>query len=207
MGLTYLTLKDEKEGLFSMTPDTLIAFAKCTQNIADFVSSPDLNEVISTIIGDVHVDAARLALDTAKITSNPRERLNSVITHLEAAHSAYARIYINATFIQLSYNHVELDCIVSRDAWVCCVMALCYARLGEFQAAGNSLRLAKAAFKYDSANQTEDWELKALPALPLSILAIFKLVDPKFWKNKELISEEKVAEFAATLQKVMGLTT
>jgi hypothetical protein len=76
-----------------MDPALLITAAKSAKSILAFTAGDSFREAVCTIVGDIHVDAARLALETAKIAVFPRERLNSVITHLEAAHAAYARIH------------------------------------------------------------------------------------------------------------------
>ena len=53
--------------------------------VTEFISGDGLKEAVSTIVGDIHMDAAKFALETTRDFLNPKDRINSVITHLEVA--------------------------------------------------------------------------------------------------------------------------
>jgi hypothetical protein len=151
-----------------MDPATLIAVAKDTKAIANFVFGDGLKDTISMLVGDIHLEAAKLALETAIISKNKRDRINSVITHLEAAHSAYSNSLseynrtdeslsgrikktLGVRRVKIGYNFSTIWLTQQKNMWVCCMMALCYTSLGEPQAAINIISLAEkdCHLKYD----------------------------------------------------------
>jgi hypothetical protein len=143
-----------------MDPATLIAVAKDTKAIANFVFGDGLNDTISMIVGDIHLEAAKLALKTATISKNKRDRINSAITHLEAAHIAYSKnlyeynnpdesLYgafkkdFGLRSVNIVFNISNIMLTDQKNVWVCCLIALCYASLDEPEAAMNILSVAE----------------------------------------------------------------
>jgi hypothetical protein len=134
-----------------MDPSTLISAAKTPFTISKFIAGDGLREAISTIVGDINLKAAEHAYNKAQISNNQEARINSIITHLEAAHAAYAAVHEKATHElrreAVSYNVIGYAC--SSDVRACCIMALCHAHLGDYQSASYSLMLADKAWEHD----------------------------------------------------------
>jgi hypothetical protein len=151
-------------------------------------------------VGDIHVDAAKLALETANISVRPHDRLNSVITHLEAAHAAYASIHNQTGFIREvkdGFDHGSIWNACNRDIWVCAVMALCYASLGERRAMLKSLALAEKAFENREFKSNIPDHAQVL-LLPIAVLGV---LNPRNWNNdNQLISKEQFAKFRTAIQ-------
>jgi hypothetical protein len=188
-----------------MDPASLVKVAEDAKKIFDFVYGNDLKEAVSTIVGDIHVDAAMLALETAKIAVNPRDRINSVITHLEAAHVAYARnhdVQSFGSFFRQGLDYAQIEKARQRDVWVCCVMALCYASLGERQAVASSLTLAEKAFGIEGEAtliRGVGYLFQGLVLLPIS------MCNPRNWdQNVFLMSKKEFKEFKASLERTMA---
>ncbi len=159
-----------------MDAATLITIAKNTKSIANFVCGDGLREAISTIVGDIHLDAAKLAIKTSRISENPRDRINSAITHLEAAHCAYERDHSNTGFLRENTDHMQCKRTKRKDAWVCCLMAMCYAYLNDYRAVRNSLDLAeRAIIKLDE----EPGSLECLAAIPFLMFSNY--LNPRNW--------------------------
>ena len=130
----------------------------------------------------------------------PRDRINSVITHLEAAHIAYARVHGNLGYIQKRAGWMAIENSVSKDVWVCCLMALCYAWLGDPKMAAHSLNLANRAF----INQKTAISLYAsnaaerLASAALLTMSVFNIMS---YNPKELIAEEDFKQFRRSLNE------
>ena len=54
-----------------MTGIELIEATKTLQKIADFVAGDGLVTAVSAIVGNVHAEAARMALNSSKLAKNP----------------------------------------------------------------------------------------------------------------------------------------
>jgi hypothetical protein len=129
----------------------LIKTAKDLKSITEFVFGAGIKGALSEIVGDVHVDAARNVLSDIEDAASKRDRINSVITHLEAAHAAYAKSLRDYTKVgsnksitlavalfsdmSASFNDKAIDDIYDKDCFVCCMMAVCLASIGENVAA------------------------------------------------------------------------
>jgi hypothetical protein len=187
-----------------MEPLSLITFARSAKTISDFAFGPGIKDAVSAIVGDVHVNAAKLALETAGHAVDRNARVNSVITHLEAAHTAYANIYNQAGFIKENTDWQACRNARFKDVWVCCVMALCYAAQGEHWAVMNSLTLAERAFENKDPDCPEGVFAaagaagKALIELPIVFLSLLNL---RNWNEQdELMTKEQFAQFRTALQ-------
>lgn len=155
---------------------TLIMAANNIQEIIAFVSGNGLKEAICTIIGDIHLEAALLALETSLILDKPNDRINSVITHLEAAHVAFLHIHDKAdNFVDKYFDYQIIRNAVAKDAWVCCIMALCYASLNEKRAVEKCLLLGDRAFE----NGLNEKKISSIPesfvAFPIALISLLNL--------------------------------
>jgi hypothetical protein len=188
-----------------MMPIDLITVVKIAKSSSDLINSAGLKDAISTIVGDIHVDAAKLALNTAR---EPRDRLNSVITHLETAHIAYSKIHGQWEDEKwLGWKPVVSAC--HKDVLVCCVMAICYSSLGERQAVIDFLSRAETAFAHKEAILKSDFEIR-FPLFPLGFYAVAGLIanvgylNPRNWaKLREPMNRQDFTRFKATLEQTM----
>jgi hypothetical protein len=183
---------------------TLINVAKNTQAISAFVSGSGLKEAVSMIVGDVHLEAARFALETSQIAINPRDRINSAVTHLEAAHVSFTMVHRRADNIAAkSFDVHTIACAADKDVWVCCLMALCYVALGEECAVKKCLTLADKAFDNGRLdNYWDDHNIFALFLIGLP-LALASNVNPRnissVISHEELMSRENYQTFKSVL--------
>jgi hypothetical protein len=177
----------------------LIAVAKHSKSIVGFVCGKGLREAVSMIVGDVHLSAAKLALQTSGISASPRDRINSAITHLEAAHCAFEAVHSRVSGLKdKSTNWQQIRNAVAKDAWICCLMALCYAYLEDSEAVKGSLHLAEAAFS-NGKLEKEISNAGALIGIPLALIG---LLNPRNWDfhGESLINEPQFREFRAALE-------
>lgn len=132
-----------------MTGAELIAAAKNATALAQFISDGGLEAAIATVVGDIHTDAAKLALSMSSTSNSPSDRVRSAITHLEAAHVAYRTIVESAMNSWLGpYPRVmKVAAAANKNAWVCSLMAVCYAHLGDAPAVARSIEMAREARK------------------------------------------------------------
>lgn len=126
---------------------------KSYQSVINFVSGIGLHDALSVIVGDIHLDAAKMALETSEISKNPKDRINSAITHLEAAHIAYSKVHGELdnfldlkSFLKKTVDTQYVLNAISKDAWVCSLLSICYLYLEEYKAARKALSLGEKAF-------------------------------------------------------------
>jgi predicted SprT family Zn-dependent metalloprotease len=175
-----------------MDAATLITVARNSKTIAAFVSGGGLDDAVSMIVGDVHLNAAKLALNASQISTDPVGRINSVITHLEAAHCAYEAVHFKADrFLKKATDWQQIRNSVAKDAWVCCLMALCYAYLEDYQAVESCLCLAERAFTNGKreSNLSEGAALWGIPMVFIGLLNIrnWKQTDQNFFGEKQFM--------------------
>jgi hypothetical protein len=184
-----------------MDPVTLIKVASTTTKLFDLVNGKELKDAISTIVGDIHVNAAKFALETTITAVNAKDRLNSAITHLETAHFAYTKIHSNKISVRKAYFDWELvNDACYKDAWACSVMALCYASLNERHAVTHSCNLAREAV----LKQPRRAERPSLNRLLPPGVYVFGYLNPKNWtKSHELITWEEIFKLEDALEQAM----
>lgn len=157
---------------------TLVDISKKASKISEFVLGNGLKDSIASVTGDIHLDAAKLALESSKFSVAPEDRIKSVITHLEASHIAYSRIHKNVNnFIARNHHPFKFYVAVAKDAWICCLMAICYKYLADEPMVIYSISLAKKAFENHPGNYDESVAI-ALAGGPLGYLSMF---DPSTW--------------------------
>ena len=110
----------------------VINAAKSTQQILNFVSGNSLKQAICKVTGDIHIDAAKLALESSRVAINQKDRINSAITHLETAHISFQKVHYRASnFFAGALDYQSIFNAVYKDVWVCSILSLCYASLNE----------------------------------------------------------------------------
>jgi hypothetical protein len=190
-----------------MTVDlaSLITVAKNMKAISDFIYGKGLNQAVSDIVGDIHINAAKLALETARIAVNQKDRINSVITHLEAAHIAYSKNLkqYQGKYAKLGYDSLSIVETYHKNVLVCCLMALCYASLGESRAARNSVTRAESYLAlFDRLPETIEGHWRAAGF----IISIF--LNPRNYTRLSVINDDmgarNLAEFKATLERTLA---
>ena len=187
----------------------LVETAKKMNSIVKFVYGPGLKDMISQTVGDIHFDAAHIALETASISRNPNDRINSAITHLEAAHAAYRKI--------LSSLNNDIGFLTSPFRWkqeieakrmnvaACSLLAMCYAGQGDKEAALDALKRGDDTFKLPELSKISSVMLTLFGQL----IAIAGAMDPTLWiwMRKDMpkigMSEEQYNEFKSTLQRTL----
>jgi hypothetical protein len=197
-----------------MDPASLIEIAKSSKAILRFIDGGGLKNAISVIVGDIHMDSAKLALETSIIANNKRDRINSVITHLEDAHIAYSSVtkdvYANAGFmrnVKAVSNFTEVLKLCNKDTYVCCLLAMCYASIGESKAAISSLALAEPYLELDSWS----WHALKLTAIGYTgVLSVNFFMRPRgvidlmpILFGKPLITKEQFLELRAALEETV----
>jgi hypothetical protein len=181
---------------------TLITVAKSTKTIAAFVSGGGLSDAISMVVGDVHFNAAKLAIKTSEVSANPEGRVNSAITHLEASHSAYAAVHRKADgLLKKSADWQQIRNSVTKDAWVCCLMALCYAYLEDYQAVESSLSLAEGAFA-DGKKESEISDRAALVGIPLALISLLNIRNWQIMPVEKMLTERQFLLFRSELAQL-----
>lgn len=106
----------------------LINVVKTYSSLCSFVEDGQLAIALNAI-GGVHLKAARYVLDEIHYTSNSREAVNRVLTHLEAAHIAFRDLWESDSLT--GQYHRLIDSL--KDTRVCCLIAVCYKFLGNEQ--------------------------------------------------------------------------
>jgi hypothetical protein len=181
-----------------MDPTVLIVTAKSVQSISGFISSQGLREALSSVVGDVHLNAAKLALETATTAVRPTDRINSVITHLEAAHVAYASVHSQAHNMLRGLDRQQMSNAVEKDVWVCSLLALCYASLGESQAVKMSLLFADKAFENRQLMMQDESGIRFYIKASVNIAS---LLNTRTWTEGrlQLMSKAQYDKFKAEL--------
>ncbi len=136
-----------------MSEKLLLIATKSFSALQGFVEGENLRIAINGIVGDIHMEAAKDALEMAKISNSPSDRIKSAINHLEAAHIAFKRIYTNRNLIEKYLPTItaaaKLDQLYYaslKDAYVLCIMACCYSYLGDYAASAKVIALAEKAY-------------------------------------------------------------
>jgi|GEM_PF-3014803 len=186
-----------------MEPTTLIMAANNIQEIIAFVSGTGLKESISTIVGDIHLEAALLALETSLVLNKPSDRINSVITHLEAAHIAFSHIHDKVdNLVDRNFDYQTIRNAVAKDAWVCCIMALCYASLNEKRALEKCLLLGDRAFENGLKEKNIPSTPEIFVAFPIALVGLLNL---KNWAlQDELITAEMYQNFKSKIREAIN---
>lgn len=134
---------------FIETSRELFKAATSLQNLLKFVRGDFLVNSIAEITGDIHTEAAKVALSTPSRCTD--DRIRSAITHLEASHVAYKMIHGKSnSFRSQLLDFYHLNTITDKDAYVCCLCALCYAYFDDKRASIQYLNFAHDAHSSQS---------------------------------------------------------
>jgi len=178
----------------------LLNTLKSAATISKFVTGSGLREAISDIVGDIHLEAAKLALETSKVSLKPEDRINSAITHLEAAHASYIKAL--EKFVASKYRmHRDqtMDDLACKNAWVCCLIFLCYLYLEDRMAAKVWLARGREGFRLHHLAVETPTDLDAMLFLP-SIIGWFV-----YGGSFDKIDEEGYDEFVYTVEEKFQL--
>lgn len=198
---------------------TLISAAKNTQTVLNFVSGNSLKQSISMVIGNVHIDAAKLALESSQIATNQRDRVNSAITHLEAAHVSFSKVHKKANnYLASSFDFVAIDNAANNDVWICSIMSLCYASLNEkylvkkyidlgTKALENNERAKGVVYNDGSKSDLQAGLETMVIGVPLIALRLAAALNPNTYilASKPLISDEDFQKFKSIISSTIGL--
>lgn len=141
-----------------MSENLLLLSTKNYTALKSFVEGENLKIAVSGIVGDIHLEAAKYALETAEVSVSPRDRVKSAITHLEAAHIAFKQIHDqhkNPLTYLPRINSIE--CAALKDAFVLCIMACCYTYLKDLAPSAKVLNLAEKAFAIPTNSPSFKW--------------------------------------------------
>ena len=104
------------------------------QKLKAFVDDGGLLTAV-TAIGDVELEAAKLALERAQSARRKRELVRSAATHLESAHTAFRRTYAVTKEERnpkwLLRADIGEDLAAAKDLWTLVLLAMCDLALGE----------------------------------------------------------------------------
>ncbi len=126
--------------MITISFSTLITSAKTLNSIRSFVYGEGLITSVSAISGDTHLKSALSVLKNLSFSNDPKARLQSCITHLESAHNFYVNIYEDAPILfslaPIKSIKYDLSCVQAyiawdKDLWVCSLLVLAYAALGD----------------------------------------------------------------------------
>ena len=150
----------------------LITAAKSVADLRDFVGGSGIQDILSAI-GDTELSAARRALsERASSGAAYRSQVWLAVGHLQSAHEAFRASHnrpLAASILRSATRLGSWMITVRKDLWVCCLLALCYAYLGEKESARRALADAKFA-----AGQMENPPAGILIGMPLwVVLAAF----------------------------------
>ena len=125
----------------------LVAATKTTTALVKFIKGQGLMNAMSSIVGDIHIDAAKFALTQSTISRRPQHGIESAINHLQTAHIAYKKVHDKYwTFKGRNVDWAPLHQAMANDIWVCCLMALCYTFNRDYAPARTSLSLAEEVY-------------------------------------------------------------
>jgi hypothetical protein len=142
----------------------LLTLIQNTQDLISFVEGDGLIEALEAI-GDVALTAAQAELRNASYAYKPEDRIKAAVVHLGTAQIAFHKAYGSSISQQPKWEHAP------KDAYACCLLAVCYQYLGEPLLRDQYLEKARRAY-YDSLVSHED-------GLTLS----FALTTMKIWVN------------------------
>lgn len=161
---------------------SLLSALKSTNALISFLFSDDFSKTIALCVGDIHLEAANFSYEMSNTTGDKKERIKSIITHLEVAHVSYLRIHKKYNNIGYrTYDSAIFVESVHNDVLVCCLMAICYIYLEEKNSARKCISLADNAFnnKLEAFNYQGNAFTKILDAC----LMPFGLINPETWKS------------------------
>jgi hypothetical protein len=199
-----------------MTGAELISAAQNSSAVAGFIFGGGLETAVATVMGDIHADAAKLALTMSSNSNSPADRVKSAITHLEAALAAYRKVYArgDSSMPTAVYRMWESFDAKLKAAWAGALMAMCYAYLRDPVAVAKSIELARQAIT-GNRKEGEEGTASAWKHFAFVGLAGAMLLNPgtyKIWaaeiagKGTPLISVSEIDSLAKSLEAVM-LTT
>lgn len=112
--------------------------------IVDFITKGRMEETLSSI-GDVHTEAAKEALAKIKISNDKKAPVWSAVTHLEVAHVAYRKLYIDRGS---QFRAASFLLAIYKDCGVMSLMAECEIYLKEGGRANDAANKAVEARYY-----------------------------------------------------------
>jgi hypothetical protein len=192
-----------------MDPTTLITAAKELKSIYDFVYGRGLVDAVSELSGDLDMSAAKVALENIGNAKDKKSRINSVITHLEGAHSAYLHSlsqYDGMYKLKVGWNVETILTLLQKNMYTCCLMALCYASIGESKPASDWVERAGKPYLelFSGFDQGISGRLK------LQVFNAGLLLNPFYWKpwksnNKRILDDATFLQgFSDRIHNVCG---
>lgn len=119
----------------------LISATETHAALIQFIESSSIQNTLS-VIGDVELEAAKLAFANIQRSNNPRREITLAVGHLQSAHVAFKNAYSGIRgFIDIK---VLMDA-GHKDIFVCCLMATCYCYLHDSQMMRTSIEWASTA--------------------------------------------------------------
>jgi hypothetical protein len=168
-----------------MTGAELVGAMKTVRSLSQFMGGGGLAEAVATIVGDVHMDAAKLALSMSSTSNSPEDRIKSAISHFEVAQVAYDRVQAKSeTLLGSAFNILDIILAGYKSVWVNCLMAMCYYHLGDKQAALRVIGMAESALDRAVANDNRLMDSNLLGQAVGGFVASFTvLFRPSSWKT------------------------
>lgn len=124
---------------------TIVSAVQSYNSVCKFVTGGELLEAVSTI-GDIELEAARLALDGSRMARNPEAQVWSAINHLQTALIAYRKGHKNlSTGFKKNLSYSSTTVVLRKLRWVSCLMAVCYLYVGEIELAKDAVKAAREA--------------------------------------------------------------
>jgi hypothetical protein len=167
-------------------------------SLLKFVDGRGLVQMFSAI-GDTHYQAAKDALYKRENAKDKKAPVNSAITHLEAAHAAYAKIYKGERY----FRAISWRLAGYKDVWTLSLMATCYMYIHELDLAKDTVSSAEYVLKHiNNPPQTivkttrgdrsqESWEVPTSLINPFEWVQATKSSD--YWIGEE--RSKKFREF------------
>ena len=164
-----------------MHPMLLVHAASNINNVINFIEGVSFRDALSAI-GDNEVEAALLAMQNAKKAHDVKREVESAVNHLQSAHIAYCSVWqqIRGSDFSKWTRGASQDWATLKDAYVSCLMALCYIYLGEFHLAQDCAAFAKEAkrvYNWDTELSTGEntlWFVGSLLREPGKVFSLIK---------------------------------
>jgi hypothetical protein len=166
-------------------------------SLQKFLQTGQVERTLATL-GGSEFDAARLALRHAASSGYPRREIESAIGHLRSALMAYRKVWSSPGFVTVADEAAAEE----GDIWACCLIALCYAYLGEGELMRKYLDEAEVPMKFgaDKSKRSLAEELTRPKNLMQTAGIYFSPIKHYKWFKAPVVTAGKLNSFRRNLE-------
>lgn len=143
---------------------TIVSEISTGLTLLAFLTGDGLRRVLIEM-GDIHSDAASLAMRTSKDSEFPEDRIRSAITHLEVAHVTYNRI-MKSSYLRKVADYANFEIATHKNYWAVMTLAVCHKYLNDIPSMEQSIRLANDTQGFQNRVEDEQHSFKIIKWLP-----------------------------------------